>query len=68
MMTPDLPPGYTPARGRAPSVSIWGSHVYCVIRGGENGPVIGKEPWPIAGTRWTWEDHPGDIIAIRKAD
>jgi len=60
---PDLPPGFTPARGRAPSERIWGSKVMVQLRCG----VI-SGPWPIRGTRWTWEDHPGDVVAIRKCD
>jgi len=59
----DIAPGFTPARGRAPSESIWGSKVMVQLRCG----VI-SGPWAIAGTRWTWEDHPGDIVAIKRAD
>jgi hypothetical protein len=60
--------GYTPARGRKPSASIWGDKVLCVIRGGEYGPVACPVPFPLEGTRWTLEGHEGDIIAVRKVE
>ena len=60
---PDLPPGFTPARGRAPSVSIWGEKVMVILRNG-----VKSGPWDIRTTRWTFEDHPGDVVGIRRVD
>jgi hypothetical protein len=58
-----LPPGYTPARGRKPSASIWGERVMVCLR---NGMMSG--PWRIDTTRWDWRDDPFDVVAIKRLD
>lgn len=56
-------PGYTLISGKRRPPASWGDELWCQIRTGH----IGARPWPVATTRWVHENHPGDVVAVRKA-
>lgn len=65
-------PGFQLVSGKRNPPKDW-SKVWVQIR---NGIVDEQAPWPIVGPRWKWAfddegkpiPHPGDVVAVRRAD
>lgn len=57
-------PGYVRISGKRPPPPEFGTHLYCQLRNGFCDPT----PWPIATTRWIWDNTAGDVVAIRRVD
>lgn len=61
-------PGYVRISGKRKPPASMGTHLWCIIRGGENGPVIAKDPWPVHTCNWIHDGGAGDIIAIKRVE